>query len=399
MINKKNFEVFYNTSSFKFFRRQFNSEDKEKGLVDYIKIKDKKNFKNFNLDKNRRGGKLNLSRNTKKFNPEFLFQAHSLEGVDKIRDLFLEFDYDKSLDFDVNELFAMFNSNFIPISKKELAYIFDLSKRKKYITFNELMEKSDDNLFLEKFKKVIENVKKRCSPDIICPSNFIDMLIHLREFRKLSNTVKKLEDKINKLDEYHTQTLNEKITIKEENNKYKRFQSWNIPNTYEGQNTRSKDFLKKSYNFSDLKSQKDNDAFDKKEKHNMFKSITKTFKKAIDIGEQKLLKSKETFSINNREVNLKRIKTIYNSIRTIHNYSPKIQLDYFSFNNIENTFSNADKGNKINLKSLCNKINNKKIEYRNCNKCNGLIKFKSTEQKKSRNFFLPKLSKTLSNNN
>ena len=60
---------------------------------------------------------------TKKLEPigtEFLFQKKTLEKIYKMRDIFLQFDEDRSRTLEITELFTMFNSNEIPVTKNEL---------------------------------------------------------------------------------------------------------------------------------------------------------------------------------------------------------------------------------------------------------------------------------------
>lgn len=368
MKNKINFKTFYNVSSFLFFRRQINSEEKEKGLIKYINEKDTKSF---DVEKT----KPNKSQRNiiKKFNPEFLFQSYSLEGVDKIRDLFLEFDFDKSFSFDVDELHSMFHANLIPITKSELTYIFNFTKRKNSVSFSELMEHSFEKPFLEKFKRTIEKVKKRCEPGVICPTNFIDMLIHLCEFKKLENTVKKLEKKIDKLDDYHQKSYEEDTNSK---------------TIYTGLNSLTKKTNKTQF----------------KPKHNKFRSITKTFKNALEISEEKLKKSVEKNYINIREINNNKKKSVTNSLKLIHKNNPKIKLDYISFDVIKNTFNNMNKGNIIDINKTLNYQNSYKSKRKNKNYFNNITILKNIKNLKlspyiSSNFPLIKSSLKKGNNN
>ena len=68
----------------------------------------------------REGGKLSYLQNNKKLKPEFLFQKKTLEKIYKMRDIFLQCDEDRSRTLEITELFTMFNSNEIPVTKNEL---------------------------------------------------------------------------------------------------------------------------------------------------------------------------------------------------------------------------------------------------------------------------------------
>ena len=69
--------------------------------------------------------------NKKKLKPEFLFQKKTLEKIYKMRDIFLQFDEDKSRTLEITELFTMFNSNEIPVTKNELIELFTQKNEKK----------------------------------------------------------------------------------------------------------------------------------------------------------------------------------------------------------------------------------------------------------------------------
>ena len=77
------------------------------------------------------GGKMSNLQNNKNLKPEFLFQKKTLEKIYKMRDIFLQFDEDRSRTLEITELFTMFNSNEIPVTKNELIELFTQKNEKK----------------------------------------------------------------------------------------------------------------------------------------------------------------------------------------------------------------------------------------------------------------------------
>jgi hypothetical protein len=132
------------------------------------------------------------SKSTKHVNLKLIYPKISLERINKIRDLFLEFDEDKSRTFDQNELYLMFNMNKIPITFDEVKYLFGFTNSKKGLTFNEFIQLTVSQYFSNKFKKLVMNkIRHRTKEGDICPNDFNDMLSHLCEFTKLSRDLKK----------------------------------------------------------------------------------------------------------------------------------------------------------------------------------------------------------------
>ena len=202
-----NKSIFYNTSSFKFFRRHVKQNEMEKEFINLINEKDKKNYslKNTKIKKKLiKSVKLEKSiekslPKKRRFNLDIYFQKKSIDLINKIRDLFIEFDEDKSNSFDQYELYRMFNLNKIPIKMEEIIYLFKFNQYKKVISFSELINLTIDPEFDQRYKEVIDKVRPRCEIGIICPINFSGMLSHLCEFGKLSPDAKKFHKKLSKL--------------------------------------------------------------------------------------------------------------------------------------------------------------------------------------------------------
>ena len=104
---------------------------------------------------------------TKQLKPELLFQKSTLEKIYQLRDIFLEFDEDRSRTLEISELFTMFNSNGIPVTKDELIDLFTWKTDEKKqiweykLTFLDFVEFSFSDVCEVKFRELMKNIKKR----------------------------------------------------------------------------------------------------------------------------------------------------------------------------------------------------------------------------------------------
>ena len=205
----KNKRRVYNINTFSFYRRQVKPIDLDKAFINLIEKEEKKrnekkisiesdkvnSQKDFNSFDNANILNNNIENNTKiskKINLDLIFPKISIERIKKIRDLFLEFDSDKSRTFDQNEIYLMFQMNKIPLTPEEIKDLFGFNNLKKDIKFNEFIQLTVNEYFSNKFKKLImEKVRYRTNEGDICPYDFSDMLSHLCEFGKLSPELKK----------------------------------------------------------------------------------------------------------------------------------------------------------------------------------------------------------------
>ena len=212
----KNIKKFYNSTSFNYFRRKLKPIDINNAFIQLLESKEKlinsqktipiekesidihtttnktSNIENITLSNNKDEIYYNTGINRKNSCLELLYPKSSLEEINKIRDLFIEFDTDKSHMLDQKEIFLMFNINKIPIKYEEVKELFGFSKRKKYIKFYEFINLTINPKFYERFKKFISNnVKCRVKEGDICPNDYKDMLTHLCEFGQLSPELKK----------------------------------------------------------------------------------------------------------------------------------------------------------------------------------------------------------------
>ena len=87
-------KIFYNSSYFKFFKRHIKPKEMEKELISLIYSK-----KEDNSPKTERNSK------EKNLNLDVYFQKNSIILINKIRDLFIEYDKYKSNFFDKNKYY------------------------------------------------------------------------------------------------------------------------------------------------------------------------------------------------------------------------------------------------------------------------------------------------------
>ena len=296
----------------------------------------------------------------KNINLDVYFQKNSITLINKIRDLFIEFDIDKSNSFDQNEFYTMFNINKIPIKMEEIIYLFDFNKHKKAISFSELINLTFDSDFDKRYNVVIAKVKTRLEMGIICPNDFCGMLSHLCEFRKLSydaNNFRKefirikkksiLKDRNNiKINKYFTKSktkdeINMEIKpnqnssedkIRKLNNKKLIEENKKIIN---GRNRNNLTELNSTYEAIE-KSNKMKEAHD-----NMINSI----ETIIDITKKKIVRNEKFFKgINFRNKIEKSKRNVAKSIDILHKINPRINNSYISYCPLSQKFIDLNKG-------------------------------------------------------
>ena len=393
--------IFYNTSSFKFFRRQVKPNEMEKEFISLIYSKDKnknilseKNNINYNskiypLDIKKSG---NISTKDRNINLDFFYQKHSLDLISKIRDLFIEFDEDRSNTFDQNEFYQMFNINKIPIKMDEIIYLFKFNKHKKVISFSELIHLTFDPDFDKRYKEIIEKIKPRCEIGIVCPMDFSGMLSHLCEFGKLSPDAKKFHKKVKGKFNFpnYSLTFNNNFynnrkrfseqfdiesNVKNNNNKLLRLNSkeMNIQNKRSSIKRMS---IKGNKSLND--SMCETDFFKrvnelKKENQNM----SNTLKTIIEITNKKVLRYEKLFNNTDYKNKIEKSKIrLAHSMNIVHKINPKINNAYISFFPLKEEFINLKTGNNFDFnlikdykskKCLSNKKKNKTSIFNNTN--------------------------------
>ena len=108
---------------------------------------------------------------TKKFNhskiiaPEYYFSRSMVKRLEKLRDIFLEFDKDFSRKLEINELFDMFKTNNIPVEMEDLITLFFKNQKLKKgeepcLNFFQLIEFAFNQDNERMFEVFIRKVKK-----------------------------------------------------------------------------------------------------------------------------------------------------------------------------------------------------------------------------------------------
>ena len=189
----------YNINTFDFYRRQIKQSDLDRAFIKLIEEEEKKNAEKEKLAKNESGEvpiklpeiKKKNKDGEKNLNLNLIFPKISIERIMRIRDLFLEFDYDKNRTFDQDEVYSIFVMSNIPIKYEEVKELFGYNEKRKFISFSEFINLTINDSFSTKFKNLImDKVRHRTKEGDICPNDFNDMLAYLSEFGKLSNDVK-----------------------------------------------------------------------------------------------------------------------------------------------------------------------------------------------------------------
>ena len=345
----------YNINTFGFYRRQVKQKDLDKAFIKLIekeeqRIKEEKAFlkkminnfecnskskKNITYNKSS-NNRVNNSERNRYLNLNLIFPKISIERINKIRDLFIEFDVDKNRTFDKDEIYLMFNTNKIPITKEEVIDLFGFNKRKKFICFNEFINLTVNEDFSNKFTKLImEKLRYRCNESDICPNDFNDMLSHLCEFGKLSPELKE-------------KTRNEQIKNKKQND-YKILdnENKNQKNSNINETTEKSDEKKEKDEF-DFNNEKDINEI--RENPNLLKR-EKEYNNFMEISDKKYLRFKEfLIKANIRDKILKKQKKLSKSVKIINKINPEIAKNYISYYPTENVFKNPNNNTIISFK-------------------------------------------------
>lgn len=209
-----------NTSTIKWMRNKVKPEvisssltslllEKEKKIPLILQILNGTQFLN-SLTKDNASNKSNM-------NPQMFFNETTLKKIHQIRDLFIDFDEDRSRTLDVSELHKMFNSNQIPLTKRELVKLFGKGIKNKIedyrlsffdIVLFSLSEKHNYN-----FRNLMKKVKKRVDKDIYIPLDFNTALEYIYNKGLIKKSLKKIERGIktlNRLEKQFTSQSNEK---------------------------------------------------------------------------------------------------------------------------------------------------------------------------------------------
>ena len=368
-------KIFYNSSYFKFFRRHLKPIEIEKEFKNLIHSKNNKEYPKTDRY---------IYPKEKNINLNFYFQKHSITLINKVRDLFLEFDVDQSDSFDQNEFYQMFNINKIPIKLDEIIYLFKFNNHKKNITFSELINLAFDPDFDQRYKEVIEKIKPRCEIGIICPNDFSGMLSHLCEFGKLSSEAKNFRKKISrtktrKISNIWNNNSDHKAYIRsknrdeiiEENERIKNIREipikslniFGLTTNEEIKNTSNKNLYNRNSSINKTESYTDYELLNKTEKFKKEQNeFINNFKTIIEITKKKIARNEKLFkSINYRNKLDTSKRNLAKSIDILHKINPKINHTYIAYCPIKQKFIDLSTGTGHNFNAVLD-IKSKKLK-------------------------------------
>ena len=137
---------------------------------------------------------------TKKFNPKLYFNPTELSKIYKIRDLFYEFDKDKSRTLDMDELYKMFNTNNIPITYAQLRAVFNYKNTLTLMDLvNFILGDEDKENFLNVMRQIKEDLYQKEKKKRYIPTDFNELLEYFSEQGKIRDNMKILRKSIGKL--------------------------------------------------------------------------------------------------------------------------------------------------------------------------------------------------------
>ena len=330
----------YNINTFDFYRRQIKQEDLDRAFIKLIEDEEKKNSEKEKMTKNETGEiPLKLPEIKKKnrdgeknLNLGLIFPKLSIERIMRIRDLFLEFDYDKNRTFDQDEVYSIFVMSNIPIKYEEVKELFGYSSKKKFLSFSEFINLTINEKFSIKFKNLImDKVRYRTKEGDICPNDFNEMLAYLSEFGKLSNEVKS--------------QIREKNMTNLSWNKNADINDDNTDN--DNEDIKDNDIKDKENEFPILKIETSKNINEENKIINNrtpnLKNKEFEFKNFMEINNQKLLRFKEYFvKANVRDKILKKKRKVSKSVRIIDSMYPNLAKNYICYFPTENSFKRIE---------------------------------------------------------
>ena len=323
----------YNINTFDFYRRQIKQSDLDRAFIKLIEDEEKKNqekekFAKIETDevplklpeikKRNKDGEKTLNLN-------LIFPKISIERIMRIRDLFLEFDYDKNRTFDQNEVYSIFVMSNIPIKYEEVKELFGYNKKRKFISFSEFINLTINDTFSTKFKNLImDKIRYRTKEGDICPNDFNDMLAYLSEFGKLSNEVK------SEIREKNMNNLSTSKNVTEPDNK---------EDEKNNEINKDKEELPIIKNETENKEKIEDENKLINNRNPNLKNKEFEFKNFMEINSQKLLRFKEYFIRTNiHDKILKKKQKVSKSVNIIDSFYPNLAKNYISYFPTENTF-------------------------------------------------------------
>ena len=345
----------YNINTFDFYRRQIKQSDLDRAFIKLIEEEEKKNAEKEKLAKNESGEvpiklpeiKKKNKDGEKNLNLNLIFPKISIERIMRIRDLFLEFDYDKNRTFDQDEVYSIFVMSNIPIKYEEVKELFGYNEKRKFISFSEFINLTINDSFSTKFKNLImDKVRHRTKEGDICPNDFNDMLAYLSEFGKLSNDVK------SQIREKNMNNLNSSKNLTDLDNKEVE---------KNGNDDSDKDNDKdKELPIIKTDSQKKNELEDENKIINNrtpnLKNKEFEFKNFMEINNQKLLRFKEYFiRANIRDKILQKKRKVSQSVNIIDSQYPDLAKNYICYFPTENVFKRMKDNSELSFISRKNR--------------------------------------------
>ena len=322
----------YNINTFEFYRRQIKQEDLDRAFIKLIEDQEKINaekekmannesteipMKLPEIRKRNKDGEKNINLN-------LIYPKISIERIMRIRDLFLEFDYDKNRTFDQDEVYSIFVMSNIPIKYEEVKELFGYSSKKKFLSFSEFINLTINERFSMRFRKLImDKIRYRTKEGDICPNDFNDMLAYLSEFGKLSSEVKSQIREKNMLNLSSSKNTNLNLNKKEDEKNNENKEKENELPMLRTETSKKIDEEMKLIN----------------NRNPNLKNKEFEFKNFMEINSQKLLRFRDYFKkANVRDKILKRKQNVAKSVRTIDSMYPDLAKNYICYFPTENSF-------------------------------------------------------------
>ena len=363
----------YNINTFDFYRRQIKQEDLDRAFIKLIEDQEKINaekekmvnnestetpLKLPEIKKRNKDGEKNINLN-------LIYPKISIERIMRIRDLFLEFDYDKNRTFDQDEVYSIFVMSNIPIKYEEVKELFGYSTKKKFLSFSEFINLTINERFSLRFRKLImDKIRYRTKEGDICPNDFNDMLAYLSEFGKLSSEVK------SQIREKNMQNLSSSKNA-----------NLNLNKKEDEKNNENKENKEKENELPVLRTETSKKMDDEMKLINNgnpnLKNKEFEFKNFMEINNQKLLRFRDYFKkANVRDKILKRKQKVAKSVKIIDNMFPDLAKNYICYFPTENSFKRIKDSSDLSFISRKNRKRYNTI-HTDSNMNNDLIQRKS----------------------
>ena len=196
------------------YRRQKSKQYIEEGLTNLLIEKEKSIsfLSRLVLESSYHNKQTNINESNK-FNPNLYFNPTELKKIYKIRDLFYEFDRDKSRTLDMDELYKMFNTNNIPITYEQLRAVFNYKNTLTLMDLiNFILGDEDKENFREVMRQIKNDLYHKEHKKRYIPTDFNELLEYFSEQGKIRDNMKILKKSINKLTRFERRQTENSIT-------------------------------------------------------------------------------------------------------------------------------------------------------------------------------------------